>query len=88
MDQLGGVGFIKHMDANALSNSGPQHGPRELIVVGSGYKSVIFPQLNLTPADTQDMNNRFRGKHQGAEARARHREARQLQEGPASEQAG
>ena len=90
MDPLGGVGFIEDFDADALSNSHPQHGARELIVVGSGYylstiPGVTVPQLNLTLADTQYMTTaRLLGKHK----RAQGQKARQLQEGPASEQAG
>jgi len=53
MDPLGGVGFIEHIDANALSNSCPKYGTREPAVVGSGDKSVTGRQLDLTFADTQ-----------------------------------
>jgi hypothetical protein len=82
------VGFVDHIDADALSNSGAQHGARELTVVGSGYKSVTRRYFNLTLADAQHMNIRIRSAGQRAEATAGRREPRQLQKGPASEQAG
>jgi hypothetical protein len=88
MDLLSCVGVIDHIDADALSNSGAQHRPRELTVVGSGYKPVTTAQLNLTLAYAQHMNSRVRSAGKRAEATAGGREPRQLQKGPASEQAG
>jgi hypothetical protein len=89
VDLLGGVGFIEYIDAHALSNSRPQHRPRELTVVGSGYylssiPGVTLPQLNLTLADAKHMPARLLGKCKGIQGQ----KARQLQNRPASEQAG
>jgi hypothetical protein len=93
MDLLGGVGFIEDIDAHALPNSRAQHRPRELTIVGIGYywvtfSGVAFGQLDLTPADAQHMKIRFHGHRKGAQTGTGGREARQLKEGPASEQAG
>jgi hypothetical protein len=86
MDPLGGIGFIEHIDVHPLANSGPQHRPRELIVVrGSYYLSsmlaVTLSQLDLTLADAQHVPAGFPGKSK----RIQDEEARQLQKGPASE---
>jgi hypothetical protein len=93
MDLLSCVGVIDHIDADALSNSGSQQRSGELTVVrgsyyGSTASAVTVGQLNLTLAYVQHMNSGIRCKGQRAEAAAGGREPRQLQKGPASEQAG
>ena len=77
--------LVHNIDPNGYANRRAQHGPGELTVVGSGYKSVTACQLNLTLADAQHMHFT---ESERTEAGARGSEARQLQECPASEQAG
>jgi hypothetical protein len=93
MNLLSCIGLVANIDPNGHSNSRAQHRPGELIVVGSGYYlSTILGmtrrQLNLTLADAQHMNSGIHGIRKRAEAGARSGEPRQLQESPASEQAG
>ena len=79
------IRLVHNIDPHRHANSRAQHGPRELTVVGSGYKSVTACQLNLTLADAQLMHTT---DSERTEAGARGSEARQLQECPPSEQAG
>jgi hypothetical protein len=88
MNLLSCIRLVEHIDPHGHSNSRAQHRPRELTVVGSGYKTVTRAQLDLTLADAQHMHCGFRTKTERTEAGARRGEPRQLQEGPASEQAG
>jgi len=88
MNLLSCIGLVENIDPNGHSNSRAQHRPRELTVVASGYKPVTVCQLNRALTDAQHMNFGIHGIRKRAEASTRSGESRQLQESPASEQAG
>jgi hypothetical protein len=81
---LGCIRLVDNIDPKRHANSCAQRRPRELTVVGSGYKSVTR-DFNLTRADAQLMHFTERER---TETGPRRSEPRQLQECPASEQAG
>jgi len=90
MQMLSCISLVDNIDPHRHANSRAQHGPWELTVVRSGYyflivSGVTIAQLNLTPPDAQFMHFT---QSVWTDERARRSEAGQLQECPASEQAG